>query len=170
MDLSPIKDNALLLDLIKSSSGINKLIDREQDDASAKPKSAVKEAITQEQKNTVVSENISEKSSFISYNYRLRHAVPLAKSEKPEEPHHDFKKKPTIEVEDEETGELFDSELVEDEPTDNKLGKGYYVNTGSSGYSEKQSKSIKNLFQERINHIYNIGFTREPGTLVNLLV
>lgn len=94
----------------------------------------------------------------------------MSKSEKPERPYHNPKKKASVEVKDEETGELLDSELVEEEPTENNLGKGYYVNGGNSSLGEKQSKSLKELFQEKINRIYNVGFIKEPGTLVNLVI
>lgn len=170
MAVSPIKDNALLIDLIKTSSGVNKFFGNEQDDASTRTKFPPKDTASQEQKSTLVSENANEKSSFIPYNYRLDRSVPLSKSEKPERPYHNPKKESSVEVKDEETGELVDSEIIEEEPTENNLGKGYYVNGGSPSFSEKQSKSLKELFQEKINRVYNVGFIKEPGTLVNLVV
>jgi len=169
MSISVIKDNSFLLDQIKFAARLSKSGDDEQSDSPANLKSSHKNA-SAEQKNATVSEKVNEQLPFTDYNFRLRTDVPLSKPEKSEKPFNDSKKKRTVEVEDQETGELLDSELVEEEKIkEDTTGKGFYMNAGSSNPAKKRTKSIAELFQERIDRIYNIGFNREPGTLVNLV-
>ena len=169
MSVQAVKDNAILIEQIKFAAKLNKFNDLEQQDQSASYKTVDKKTSDQ-QKSTIVSEKPGDQTSFYAYNFRLQSNVPISKPEKAEKPHSNSKKKQTVEVEDQETGELLDSELVEDEKIKkDPKGKGFYMNAGSSDSWEKQSKSMAELFQEKINHIYNIGFTREPGTLVNLV-
>ena len=169
MSVQAVKDNTVLIEQIKFASKLYKFDQQEQQDLSSGYKS-VENKTSDQQKSTIVSEKPENQPSFYAYNFRLQSNVPLSKPQRPEKSYNDSKKKQTVEVEDQETGEILDSELVEEEKVNNDLkGKGYYMNAGSSDSGEKRSKSMAELFQEKINHIYNIGFTREPGTLVNLV-
>jgi hypothetical protein len=169
MSISALKENTFLIDQIKFASQRNKRNDKEQSDLTDNLKSSHKDTST-EQKSTVVSEKINEQTPFVSYNFRIQPGVPLSKSAKSERTYNDSRKQQTIEVEDQETGELLESELiVEDKPNEDRRGKEFYVNLGNSIIIKKQTKSLSELFQEKINSIYNVGFTREPGTLVNLM-
>jgi hypothetical protein len=169
MSISAVKDNAFLIDQIRFAYRQNKHDGKEESSLADSLKSSNKE-ISNEQRSTVVSEKINEQTNFVTYNYRLQSNTPLTKSSKSERNYNDSKKKQTVEVEDQETGELLESELVVEEKfKEDPRGKGFYVNVGSSSSEKKQTKSMSELFQEKINQIYNIGFTRESGTLVNLV-
>ncbi len=169
MSVSAVKDNTLLIDQIKFAAKLNQFSEQDPSNQSSGLKTAEKKTST-DQKSTIVSEKVNDQASFFPYGFKLQANVPLSKPEKAEKTYNSSKKKQTVEVKDEETGEVLDSELVEEEKVkEDPKGKGFYMNPGSSNSGQQQSKSMSELFQEKINHIYNIGFTREPGTLVNLV-
>jgi hypothetical protein len=170
MSISALKENTLLIDQIRTAYQRGRQNFKQQSAPTYNLKSSADEEVSSQQKNTFVSERINEQASFIAYNYRLQPGVPLSKLEKPERQYNDQRKKQTIEVEDQETGELLDSELINDEnPYNNPIGKGFYINANNFSYGGNKFKSMSELFQEKIYHVYNIGYTREPGTLVNLV-
>jgi hypothetical protein len=170
MSVSALKDNSLLIDQIRSGFQRGKWYADDQSDERYGMKSSISNKTSREQKSTFVSEKLNDQTNFAAYNFRLENGVPLWKSEKTERNYTDPRKKQTIEVEDQETGELLESELlVEDKYEEDRRGKGFYVNIGNSSTIKKETKSMGELFQEKINRIYNIGYTRDNGTLVNLI-
>ncbi|MFH1195756.1 MAG: hypothetical protein V1720_08575 [bacterium] len=127
---------------------------------------------TQEQKNTIVSEQLDDNSSLQNYNLQFQPNTPLAKPAKKEKTFnetHKPEKEKFFSSDVTETDELENEEyqFVPDELTE---GRGYYLvlNDQSQFEAVKQLQSPHYRIQENLKRIYQQGFRKSPGTLVNL--
>jgi len=127
---------------------------------------------SQEQKSTIVSEQFDDNLPLQNYNLQFQPNTPLAKPAKKEktfnETHKPAKEK-FLETDstDWEKPVVDDSEFT---PEENPAGSGYYLSINSQSNSD-EIKALPSRYQhihENIKRIYQHGFLKDPGTLVNL--
>jgi hypothetical protein len=172
MLINGINSNPSLIESIRIGSGIGSIgkinASRFQQDEKVFLKS-----ISQEQKNTIVSEKLEQDQTVQSYNLRLQQNTPAAQILETISPYNDvqkfrgYKSKADSFYNPVKRKKTFYEEQLDDSSIEN----GFYmvVNDNGSNKSLKQLKDNVDFWREKINSKYHTGFFKEPGTLVNTL-
>ncbi len=130
-------------------------------------------SLSQEQKNTIVSEKLEQNQTVQSYNLRLQQNTPAAQILETITPYNDVQKFKGFKS----NSDSFNNStkrkktICEEQLDDSSIENGFYmvVNDNGSNKSLKQLKDNVDLWREKINNKYHTGFFKEPGTLVNTL-
>jgi hypothetical protein len=123
---------------------------------------------SQDLKNTIVSEKIDKTIS--NYNLQLQTNTPLAKLFDSTKLFNETYKNLRREISrDESENSWLDSDTEETDFTQSMLGKGFYIITGNQETIYTKSTSQNNFWKEKIRKTYQTGFTREPGTLLDVI-
>ena len=170
MTISAKNTNPYYQEYINSSSDVNSVRKVNESKFQNEEKNSLKYS-TKDQMDAKVSEKNDDKRTIHDYNLPLQHNVPAAKLLKILKTFNETKK----------ANSTSDTEYVDFIEIDNSPEKSFTKSPDEIGYyividDRKTNNSVKRLkkfhdpCQERINKAYHLGFRKEPGTLVNVVV
>jgi hypothetical protein len=170
MSVSATNTNPYYQEYINLSSDVNSVRRLNESKFQNEEKADLKYS-TKEQRDIKVSEKNDEKRTIQDYNLPLQQNVPTAKLLNILKTFNETKK----------TDRTANADFVEinrspkEEPVKKSSDKiGFYVvindNDNDTNYTVKKLKKSYNPLQERINNTYHLGFRKEPGTLVNVVL
>lgn len=172
MSVTAVNTNPIYADYVNSFSDTNSVrrvneIKLQQDE-----KTFIKYT-PQDRKDTIVSEKLDEKDSGTNYNFQFQSNTPLSKLLETIKAFNETRKTNKAKTEDDDYTDFIDlPETDEDKINDSSKGIGYYIVMDQRNQTSdtKLLKKFSDPWKEKINRTYNVGFRKNPGTLVNLLV
>lgn len=172
MSVSATNTNPYYLEYINSSSD-GSSVRKINDSKFQNEEKAYLKYSTQDQRNIKVSEKLDEKKTLQDYNILLQQNTPAAKllgiiktfnetkkiyETNKEEDYVDF-----IEIDE-------SSEEEYNQPSPNEIGFYVVLDDRNTAKELKRINGPLEIWRRRINNTYHLGFKREPGTLVNVIV
>jgi hypothetical protein len=127
--------------------------------------------ISQDDKSTLVSEQQEKYANTVLNNYQYQNNVPLSLLSSTSQPYNETAKTVPTEERSSEADEVDATDYTVEEINDSsqKPGLGYYIiDKDMDTSSSKTAQKISNPMKERLNKIYNLNFSLEPGSIVNV--
>lgn len=172
MPISAANINPYYVEQINSSSNVACVRKINDSKLQNEEKSYLKYS-TQDQRNLKVSEEPEEKKTIPDYNIPLQHNAPAARLLKILKSFNEAHKIVDANSEEDYTDFTEISEASEEKSNHPSPGEiGYYVvlDERNSAPEEKKINRPQDMWRRRINNTYHLGFMKEPGTLVNVVV
>lgn len=168
MSVSATNINPYYQEYINLSSDVNSVRRLNESKFQNEEKTDLKYS-TKEQRNIKVSEKNDEKRTIQDYNLPLQQNVPTAKLLNILKTFNETKKTDrTANADFVEINKSSEEEPVKKSP--DKIGFYVVINDNNTNYIVKKLKKSYNPLRERINNTYHLGFRKEPGTLVNVVL
>ena len=126
--------------------------------------------ISDESKNSIVSDQQGNNVSTAAYNYQYQSNVPVSLLSTTNQPFNETVKPSIIKSAPASNDEPENSDYyVEEAPekTNNK-SLGYYIIDSKAPLSANRRQKLNNPMQDRINKTYKLNYGIEPGTIVNI--
>jgi hypothetical protein len=126
--------------------------------------------LSEEAKSTVVSEQQNSYTNPASFNYQYQNNVPVLSTTS--QTYNETAKAPVSNEDSsaKDESENYDYYVKEGAEKSNPTSLGYYIidNSLNSASGAKTSQKLSSPMQDRLNKIYNLNFSIEPGTIVNV--
>lgn len=168
MPVSATNTNPYYQEYINLSSDVNSVRRLNESKFQNEEKTDLKYS-TKDQRNIKVSEKNDEKRTIQDYNLPLQQNVPTAKLYNILKTFNETKKTDrTANADFVEINKSSEEEPVKKSP--DEIGFYVVINDNNTNYMVKKLKKSYNPRQERINNTYHLGFRKEPGTLVNVVL
>ncbi len=171
MLINPVNINKNLVEIINSSQANN--IQRATGSSFNSNFKTFDKTVLQNQSSIITSEKFESAPSIQEYNLKLQANTQLASLENSNRV---FNESKTANVKFSKALHRYqtsDNDDFEDENNSEeiKTGKGYYIviNRNENDSNVDKIKNHTDNFYEKIKQAYNLGFRKEPGTLVNLV-
>lgn len=171
MSVSATNTNPYYIEYINSSSDVAGIRKMNESKSYNEEKTYLKYS-TQDQRNIKVSEKLDEKKTLQDYNILLQQNTPTAKLLKILKSFNETKKTNNANKDEDYIDfiEIDKSSEENNHPSPGEIGFYVVINDNDTNNEVKKIKRPIDLWRKRINTIYHLGFMKEPGTLVNVVV
>ncbi|MCX6151119.1 MAG: hypothetical protein NTX22_11385 [Ignavibacteriales bacterium] len=168
MSVNAIGSNPVIIESIKTISEQGNVRKNGNLNILNDPQTPAK-SINQDQKNSIVSEKLDHRLSNSDIYLRYHINVPVAKAENSVKTYNETERIKS----DAEEDEFCEFSYITDngEIQNSTIGGGSFISIFNQDYAErpKNLKSQFDIFKEKLNKTYQVGFVKSPGTLVNLV-
>lgn len=126
--------------------------------------------ITEDTKNTIVSEQQDNSSNPALFNYQYQNNVPVSLLSTAGKPYNETTKPLVSKDNSSSNDEAEDSDYYIEEANESARQNvsGYYIIDKNAAVSGSKLQKSRSPMQARLNKTYNLNFGIEPGTIVNI--
>ena len=172
MSVSATNTNPYYIEYINSSSDVAGIRKMNESKSYNEEKTYLKYS-TQDQRNIKVSEKLDEKKTLQDYNILLQQNTPAAKLLGIIKTFNETKKNYKTNTEEDYADFTEINKSTEEKynhPSSDEIGFYVVIDDRNSSKELKRINGPMDIWRRRINNTYHLGFMKEPGTLVNVVV
>ncbi len=171
MKIPSSNTNAYYIEFVNSFSDVTGIRKTAESKSQNEEKSYLKYS-TQSQRSVKVSDNPEKQKTIQDYNITLQQNTPAVKLLKILKSFNETKKIVSTYDEDnvdfEAINELSEKEFSK--PSPSEIGFYVVIDEPKTNVSALKIKKASDIWRGRINNTYQLGFIKEPGTLVNMVI